>query len=61
MTLRAHLTKVNGKLEEDRQYSRELEKELAMVNAQIESYKTTTAKQELTPSDVQRMNAERFD
>lgn len=59
LTLNEHRSKVNERLEEERKQCQTLQQELIAVSAQIEAHKVTIAKQELSASDVQRMNAER--
>lgn len=58
-TLNEHRNKVEERLQAEREQCGVQEQELATILAQIEEHKAAIAKQELTPSDVHRMNAER--
>jgi len=57
--LKDHRQKVSTKLEGEKTEAHERAQELEGVLAKIEEDKATIAKQELTPSDVERMNASR--
>ena len=57
-SLKGHRTKVSDKLQAEQKESLEREGELTACLAQIEEFKLAISKQELTPSDVQRMNSD---
>lgn len=57
--LHEHRAKVSDKLEHEQVECKERTAELASTTGEAEAHKATIARQEMTPADVQRMNAER--
>lgn len=57
--LEEHRGKVSGKLQQESERSQKAQDELRQTLAAVDAHKATIAQQELTPSDVERMNANR--